>query len=112
MHATGAALLGPHMIVFRNRIAAKEAKRLRRAEKYQKAKPQDKKYFIAEETLRIKALIAAEHAAETRRMEAELRKLPKAARLREIEHEKLIENAEFVVHVETPHWLLNSATCA
>ena len=100
MHATGAALLGPHMIVFRNRIAAKEAKHLRRAEKYQKAKPQDKKYFIAEETLRIKALIAAEHAAETGRMEAELRKLPKAARLREIEHEKLIKNAEFVVHVD------------
>jgi len=100
MHATGAALLGPHMIVFRNRIAAKEAKHRRRAEKYQKAKPQDKKYFIAEETLRIKALIAAEHAAETGRMEAELRKLPKAARLREIEHEKLIKNAEFVVHVD------------
>lgn len=100
MHATGAAFLGPHMIVFRNRIAAKEAKRLRRAEKYQRAKPQDKKYFLAEETLRIKALIAAEDAAETRRREAELRKLPKAARLREIEHEKLIKNAEFVVQVD------------
>ena len=100
MHAMGAAFLGPHMIVFRNRNAAKEAKHLRRAEKYQKAKPSEKKFFIAEETLRIKALIAAEDAAETKRIDREMRKLPKAARLREIEHEKLIQHAEFVVQVE------------
>ena len=100
MHAMGAAFLGPHMIVFRFRSTAKEAKHLRRAEKYQKAKPQEKKYFIAEETHRIKALIAAEVAAETKRIEGELRKLPKAARLRELEHERLIKNAEFVVQVD------------
>ena len=100
MHATGAAFLGPHMIFYRNHNMAKEAGHLRRAEKYQTAKPQEKKYFIAEEMLRIKALIAAEDAAETKRIEGEMRKLPKAARLREIEHKRLIKNAEFVVQVD------------
>ena len=99
MHVMGAALLGPHMIVYRNRNMAKEARHLHRAERYHTAGPKEKECFVAEETLRIKALIAAEAAAETKRIEEERRKLPEAAIEREIEREKLINNAEFVVQV-------------